>query len=251
MIDQRHRRLDRADGGDAGRLLALDHDHIDPEFAGRRDLAIGGAAAGILGDNDVDVAPGQQSCFVGFAEWPAGENVAAIRCGKRRIDRIDAAHEIAVPGGRREAAGFLPADSEEDAARLAAECGDRRIDICDPRPAIAGERFPGRTAEHKERNARSFGRAGGIGRDLVREGMRGIDKQVDLFLGQVLNEPLDAAKTAYPGRQGQGLGIRRASGKRDHCLDILPLRQPLGQPTRFGRAAEDQDTGFGTGLAHG
>ena len=251
MIDETERRLDRADSGDTGWLPALDHDHLQTELSGDNDLGPGGATAGILRHDHVDSMLGEQIQFAGFIEGAAGENIVAVWHGERRIDRIDAAHEIAMLRSRRESTRFLPADGEEDAARLLPNCGDGGTDIGHPRPAVPGRRFPRWAAKREDRNARPLGCLRGIGRDLVGEGMRGVDDQPDLFLSQIINQPLDTSEAADPCRQGQGFGVDGAPGQRDDRLDILAQRrspgQSLSQSARLGRATQNQDAGF----AHG
>lgn len=247
MIDETKRCLDRADGGDTGRRLALDHDDLAAERPRGHNLGMSGAAAGIFGHQDVDSVIGQQLCFAGYIKRPARKNVAAVRYVERRIDWIDATHQIAVLGCRRETPGLLPADGEEDAALRTAQSGDSTVDIVNSAPAIAGNRFPCRTTQREERNARSLGSQRGICRDLVGEGMRRVNKQVDIFLSQVISQPLDAAKAADSRRQRQGLRVGRAPGERNHRVDIRSQRQDFSQAACLGRAAQDQDTVF----AHG
>ena len=247
MIQERQRRLDGADGGNAGRRTTLDHDDLDAERPGRSDLRIGCAAAGVLGHHDIDAFALQQLSFVRLAERATRENVAAAGNGKRRVDRIDAADDIAVLGSGRKAAGFLSADGEKDTARRGAERHDRGIDISDARPPVAVDSVPGRSAKRKERNVRVLRGGHGVGGYPVREGMSRIHEQSDALLSQVINQALGAAEAADPGRQGQGPGIHGAAGKRNRRIDVAARRQPLRQRAGLGRAAENQDTV----LAHG
>lgn len=241
MIHEFERRLDRADGGDAGWLAALDHDDLDAQRPGRGDLAICGAAAGILADDDVDALVLQQLPLIRFGEWAACENVAAVGNGERWIDRVDAADEVAVLRHGGKARHFLPADCKEDAARCVAECDGRGADIVNARPPVARDRFPGRAAQCKERNARLPGSFRRIGGDPVGEGMGRVDEQVDVFFNQVINQSFDAAKSADPRRQGQGLRVDRPAGQRDGRRDVLALRQLFSQAAGLGRSAQNQD----------
>jgi len=247
LIDQIKCCPDRADGGDAGWRTALDHDHFDAECAGRGDLAIRGAAAGILGHDDVDVLVGQQFSFICLAKGTAREDVAAVGSGKRRIDRVDTPDEIAVLWRGRETASLLAADGEEDATRPGSERGDGRIDVVDADPDVAVNGLPCRTAQREERNSRSLSSCGRIGGYLVGERMGGVNEQANAFLSQVINQTLGAAETADARRQGQGLWIGGATGQRNRGLDIATPRQLFGQAARFGRAAQDQDTVLGHG----
>ena len=149
--------------------------------------------------------------------------------------------------GTGEAASLLSADGEEDTARHRAERADGCIDIHHARPAVAGLGLPFRAAKREDRNAGGRGRFRRIRRDLIGEGMRGVDKQCNAFLSQVINQSADAAEAADAGRQGQRFGVDRAAGKRYGGLEIAALRQRFGQATRFRRAAENENVG----IAHG
>lgn len=247
MIDQRHCRLDRADGGNAERRTALDHDDLDAERTRSSDLRISGAATGILGDDDLDALVVQQLPFVGFVEGTACEDVTAVGNGKRRVDRINAADKIAVLRSSGEAPGLLSADGEEDTAGRGTERRDGGVDAVDASPSVTIDNLPGRATQRKEWNLHSFSGGRRVGRDLVGERMGRVDEQVDTFLSQVINQALGATEAADAGRQGQGLGIRGSPGKRNRRVDIVAQRQSFRQRACLGRATEDQDTV----LAHG
>ena len=117
MIEPGHRVLDRLDRRHLRQHRPAQHDHRQAERARRRDLAVGRRAAAVLRDDDLDPMLLEQRAIVGFRERPAAGDIARMRHGERRIDRIDAAHEIMVlrrAGERRE---LLAAEREKDAAR--------------------------------------------------------------------------------------------------------------------------------------
>ena len=58
--------------GASGARRPAQHDDLEPERARRGDLAVGRAAAAVLGDDDVDAMLGHQRALVGLAERPAG-----------------------------------------------------------------------------------------------------------------------------------------------------------------------------------
>lgn len=242
MIDERHGGVDGTDGGDTGGRTALDHDYLNAERARRCDLAIGGAAAGILGDDDIDALVLEQSPLIFFAERAAGEKVTAVGNGEWRLDGIDAAHEIAMLGCSREASGFLATDREEDLARLAAQRSDGGLDILHARPAVAIGRLPGWTAKCEDWDTRAVCGHGGVGGDFAREGMSGVYHEIDLFLSQIINEPLDTSEAANPRRQGQRLGIGGPPRKGDDCRNVVARREFFGQAASLGRASQYQDT---------
>lgn len=244
MIDEIKRRPDSTDGGDAGRLAALDHHDLDSEVARGLDLGIGHRPARIFRDHHVDAVFLQQAPFVIDVEWSAGQQVAAIGHVEWRIDRIDAAHEIGMLRGAGEAAGLLATDGEEDTPRRRTQHADRGIDVGDAGPSVGGILLPLGTPQRKDRSAGSLGRHRGVGGDAIGKRMRGVNQQVDIFLSQVINQPFDAAEAANAGRQGQGFWVDRPSGKRYRGTEIVALGEGFGQSARFRRAAENENFGI-------
>ena len=55
MIEPGDRVIDRLDRGRIRRGRAAQQNHLDAERARRRDLAVGGVAAAVLGDDDFDL----------------------------------------------------------------------------------------------------------------------------------------------------------------------------------------------------
>lgn len=247
MIDERERSLDGAGGDHARRWTAFDHDDLDAERAGCGNLPIGGAAAGILRHNDIDAFVPQQFLLVDLGKGAARQDIATVPYGKRRIDRIDAADEIAVLGRGGKTEGLLPSNGKEDPAPSASQRFDGTFGAIDPRPAIAFDRFPRRPAQGEERNTRSFGGGRRVLRDLGGEGMGRVDEQVDACLSQVINESVDAAEATDPAWQGQGLGIAGAARKRHRRVESAGCRKLLGQTAGLCRAPQNQNAA----LAHG
>ena len=240
MIHELKRRFWCADGFHVGGFHALDHYHLDAERVCGRDLGVGSGATGILADDDIDLVLPQQAGFIALVERSAREDVAAVRHIERRNDRVDATDQIGMLWRRRELAGFLPPDRQEHTARSLAQRTDCARDIGHGKPSVSFLPLPTRTAKCEDRRPGTFGGFSRIGRNLVREGVRGIDQQIHPFVSQVTNESIDAAKAADSRRQGQGFRIHGAAGKRNRRLDIPARRQTLGQLPRFRRAAEDQ-----------
>ena len=96
-----------------------------PSVARRRDLGIGRVAAAVLGEHGVDPVFEEQRALGGDGERAAVEDVARVGNGERRIDRIDAAHQIGMVRRGTERRQFLAAERDEHAARLLAELADR------------------------------------------------------------------------------------------------------------------------------
>ena len=146
MSEPRHGIVDGLDGGRLGRLRPAQHDDFDAERPRRADLAVGRAAAAVLGDDDIDAVRGHERAIVGLAERPAAGHVCHVRQRQRRIDRIDAADEIMVLRGLREWRQLLAAERDEDAARRLPQRANRlpRVAHLDPRPRDYRRRRRGR-----------------------------------------------------------------------------------------------------------
>ena len=94
---------------------------VDAERPGCCDFAVGRAAAAVLGDDDIDFVGGHQRAIVGFAERATRVDVSDMRQRQRRIDRIDAAHQITVLRRGGERRQLVAAERDKDAARLFAD----------------------------------------------------------------------------------------------------------------------------------
>ena len=75
-------------------------------------------------------------------ERPARKDIGRIRHAKRRLDRIDAAHEIGMLRRGLERRQFLPAEREEDPARRRAKQRGGLGRTVDGRPAVARTAAP-------------------------------------------------------------------------------------------------------------
>ncbi len=128
------------DAGGGGWVAgAVDEEDREAEGAGGGELGVGGGAAAVLGDEDVDAVPDEERALGGFGEGAAGEEEFGLRQGLG-VGRVDGAEQVMVLGGGAEEAGFLAADREEDAGRGGAE-GFRGVgEGRDEGPAVAGLR---------------------------------------------------------------------------------------------------------------
>ena len=91
------------DAGGGGRVRgAVDEDDRQAEGAGGGELGIGGGAAAILGDEDVDAVLRQERAFGGFGEGAAGEENLGPRQGVG-VGRVDGAEQVMVLRGGAEA----------------------------------------------------------------------------------------------------------------------------------------------------
>ncbi len=247
MIDQAERVFDSLNRADIVRLLALDHDYRDTESACSRDLPMGGRAAAILGDDDLDPVLDQKFPFGRLLEGAGRQNVMRLGNVEPRCDGIDAADQITVLRSAFDVEGLLSADGEEDSFRHGAESIDRLWDGANTRPAIARFLFPDGAAQGKKRNSGAARSDGGVVRDACRKGVGGINQKIEIFSLQKIGKPGATTEAAASDRNRLGHGLCRASGQRKQAVAIVALSQRGCQLPRFGRAAKDQDAVF----AHG
>ena len=217
------------------------HDDRNAEAACRRDLAIRGRPAAVLGNDDIDIVLREKTSFVGFVEWAASGKIDGIRHRKRRLDRIDAADEIEVLRPRRERDELIAAECKEYATWRGAERLHGGRHVGNFGPAVAVDRDPGGTIQRQKRNL-CEGRGGGrIGGDACRIGMRRIDQEVDRFGAEPSGEADGAAETADAYQNRLRRRRRGAPGERQRHREIGARRQALGELPRLRGAAENED----------
>ncbi len=247
MIDPIERSLHCFDHWQAGSLRALDHNHLDSELPCRLDLPVGRVTAAVLGDDHLDCVASQHLQLTLQAERTPAVDVADVRYRQRRLDGIDAADPVMMMRRRIRLMRLLPAGREEDTQRLGAKCSDGLRNAMYGKPVVAFDRHPRGTAQCKGRHSALSGRLGSIGGDAGREGMGGIDHQIDLFIADIAGKPLCATETAAAHRNGLRRRIGSPAGKRQDSVEISARGKGCRQRAGLGRTAEDQNAG----LAHG
>lgn len=225
-----------------------DHDDRQAEIARCFDLGVSCSAAGVLGDDDLDLLISQQSGFGGAIERPTRLQEADVGQQDFLLGRIDGARDVVMLGSRREGVQIKPAQAQEHTTRCRAECGRGRVGIAHDLPAIAELRLPGWPRDRDERNAGRATGGEGIGRDLVGVGMRGIDDYSDGMIGDEACEAVGAAEAADARRQRLRLGRRGAAGKRQRRFESGVAGDEPRQCGGFRRAAENENA---KGRGHG
>ena len=244
MIDCLERcfhRFDRRQGGSRG---AGDHDNLDTEQTCGLDLGVGRRAAAVLGDDGIDTMLPHQVDFAFEREGATVEDIVDIGKGKRRIDRIDTAHQIEMLWGDLGVMGALTAGRQKDAARGRAKCRNRRRNIRNDMPVIARFGHPFRANERERADTGAFSSNGGIGRNAFGEGMRGIDQQVKASSRQEVRKTLRTTEAADTDGNRLLGGSLRAARQRQKNVELFPRGKFFGKPARFAGSAEDQDTGL-------
>jgi hypothetical protein len=245
MIDRGHRVLDALDGRHLRERRSPQHDDGETERTRRRDLAMGGAAAAVLGGDDFDAVLHEERAFVGLVERTAGGDVGGMRYVERRLDGIDAADEIMVLRRRGEWRDLLASEREEHMARKSAERRDGTYRVADLDPAITCNRGPGWATQRDQRHLREHCGTSRIGGDRGRIGMRRVNENVDARGGEMVREPLRAAESAEAHRHGLPRRCRGAAGERQRDRKIGTVGEALGKLPRLRGAAQYEDACHG------
>lgn len=244
MIDRLKRSVHRFDRRQGGSGSAGDHDHLDAEQTGGLDLGVGRRTTTVLGDDGVDSIRLKQLDFALERKRAAVEHVFDIRHGQRRIDGIDAAHQIEMLRGNLGMMSALTTGRQKDATRGGPKSGDRRRNIRNDMPMIARYWHPFGSDEANRGDTGALRRNDSIGRNPFGEGVGGINQQVIALSRQEARKTLRTTETANADRNwlsGRGL---RAAGQRQENVEVFPRGKRVGQPTRLTGAPEDQDTGL-------
>ena len=176
-----------------------------------------------------------------LGERPACREIARLRHVERRVDGIDAAHEIDMLRCRRERREFLAAERQEYAPRRFAERLNGVLDCRDFGPVSPACFFQAGRRSASNGTLGDLGGACGVGGNDGRIRMRRVDQRSDVFGAKIGGEALSAAEAAAPDRHGLRQRLGRAAGERQRHGEIGAPRQFLRERPRFGRAAEDKD----------
>ena len=241
MIEPGDRFINGGDGRRIRHRAPMDHDGFDTQRTRCGDLAIGGAAAAVFRNHDVDTVLDHQGVVVRVAEWTTRCNVTRMRQRQRRIDRIDTTEQIEVLRRGCEGRQIVSPQRDKDAARLPTKRTHGCRGAIHFSPAISVDTTPCWPAQYDKGHTglargsdRVFGNSGRIG-------MGGIDQRVDALFEQIIGEAAGAAEAANPHRHGMRNRHRGAAGKRQRDAEIAALREPLAKQAGFRGAAENED----------
>lgn len=244
MIHQPHRILDRPGAVAVLHGRPLDHHDGQAEMAGGGDFCRGGLATGILADDDVDAMIPQERDFRLGREGAPRKQVADIGRIERRIDGIDAAHEIVMLRGGVEGLRLLTTDGKEDPARFHAQCRHGLVHARNAAPAIACLLVPAEPFQPQQRNAGRGARSTGIGGYLPGKGVGCVDHEIDALATQIGSKPRRTAEAAGAHRRGLRRGIERAAGQRQSDGQIGPTGKARRKVAGLARAAQYEDASF-------
>lgn len=240
MIDKRDRFRNRGDAWCLRQGRTAQQDYLGAEHTRRGDLSVSGCTTAVLRYHHFNTVSFEQRTIVFFGERPARFDVGRVRHGQRRIDRLDATHEIIVLWCVAERCNLLATKGEKDASWRRAERAHSFPCIADFSPAVASDWHPGRTSQSQKRDASHSRRPRSILRYCCRVGMGCVDEHVDMLGAEVLHKPLGAAEAADAYRYRHGQRRISASGERERKLKTA-VSEPLAEQSCFCRAAENED----------
>jgi len=241
MIEPANRVLDSPGCRHLRRRRTAQQDDGETEPPRRRDLAVGRGTAAVLGDDHLDRVADKQSPIVRFAERPATGDIERVRYRKRRINGLDAAHEIMMLRRPREDSNLAFAEREKHMSRRVAQRLQRRRGIGDFDPSVAAQRRPWSAPQCEQGNARGRGGGGRVRGDDFGVGVRRVDESVDALIDEISREALGPAEAADAHPRGLRGGRRGTPGERDRYGEIGTSGETFREPSRFRSAAEDED----------
>lgn len=224
---------------DERQVRPFEHQDLDAEVAGGRDLAVGGVAATVLRHDNIDPPFDQERALIGFRERPARQQVPRVR--NIQIDRLDTADEVEMLRRGRERSDLLPAKRQKDPARRSAERSNGFSRIANRCPAVALLPLPGRAPQCQQRDPGAQRGVGGVARHPLGERMRGIDQQIDLLLQNVVGQAVSPSEAAGDDRHSMRKRIAGSAGQRQGDLEAVAFCQTRGESARVARASEDEN----------
>ena len=219
------------------RFGAAQQNNRDMRRAGGGDFAIGCHAAGIFGDQNVDMFGGEQRGFFGLRKWSARQDKAAIEAFQA-FGRINGADEIKMVRRTDELSQIQSAMGEKNALWSRWQCRDRcrhRINLL---PQIARLLLPRGPRQLDQRNLQPGACQSSVTRHLTGKGMGCINDGGYVLHFEIGHQAFDAAKTT--GAKWHGLARRlRAASERQGGVHFACKRQR--QRASLGCAARNEN----------
>ncbi len=238
-----HHLRNSGEAGPFGQGRAIDHDDPQAQYAGGGQFGVGPAAAGVFGDDDVNVVILQQREVVGVVERAAGDDGGGL--GQQGFARrVDEPQKVVVLRRCGKHVQVLAADGKEDLRRDAGQGFDCILNALHGVPDVALLRLPRGAFKGGKGHGQSLTGGGGMVAHLRGKGMGGVNHMGDFVVCKIGRQAGDTAKAANPLGQGLLYGINGASGIGKDGVD-LGRRQGLGQQARLGCAAQQKDAVHG------
>jgi hypothetical protein len=160
---------------------------------------------------------------------------------QRRARRIDQPNQIMMLRMPGEHIQILPPDAEKRPAWRCTQRLGRCGDVVNVDPAIFGRALPGRTLKCQQRYIGHTAGRDRVCAHLRREWMGGIDDARDVLGAEIIDQAIDAAKSADTPGYRRRRRIFGAAGIGQQRIDASILCDLRHQPIGIGGAAEDQD----------
>ena len=229
--------VDAGENMASGLLGAGDHHDQQTKPARGLDLGVGRGSARVLRDEHVDALGGEEArlriCVEGAA---TGEEADVGR--ERHVARwVDSAGQVSVLWSHGEGGKLETPRGQKNAPRRFSQAGSRLLGIRDDSPAVSLPWLPGGTAKGAQRYAHGTRRGDGVGRDVNRKWMCGVDCGLDLLLSEPGLEPCAAAEAADSRRERLGVRCDSASSERQRRLEAPVVLNTVRKLTCFRGAA--------------
>lgn len=245
MIEPRDRVRHGLHSLGVGKRWPFRHDHAKAKRPCCYDLAIGSGPAAVPADNHIDSVRFHEGAIGGLVEWAARDDISGMGKRRRRLNRIDAPHQIEMLRRPLESTDSLAPECKKDAPRRFAERPDSLIHGVDFNPIIARDRGPGWPPKGEQRGS---SRARGVDRaprndDCV--GVGRIDQRVDPLVPEIGGKPGRAAKATDTCRSLLVDDIRGPASERDGDGEVWPATHALSELPSLCRSAEDENAYHG------
>ncbi|MGY4320453.1 hypothetical protein ACVWW1_009780 [Bradyrhizobium sp. JR3.5] len=201
-------------------------------------------SAGIASDDPRDGARTHQRELALEREWAARDDDVGTGQWQRLLRRIDETQRIGMLRPAAERRDVLAADREEHVGAAVRQRRDRRDDVRDLDPAVAGRLVPGGTFEREQQRCGLRARGDRVAAHFGSEGMRRVDHMRDALAMQIIGKTADSAEPADPHRQRL---FGRSGGAPTIGIDRVDPRagHRSGKRIGVGRSAQDQGAHHG------
>jgi len=218
---------------------ALHHDHGQLQRARCLDLGGGGMAARVLRQDHLNAMVLEQTDIVLGGKRPPSLNEHNIGQIAGHGGHVDQPHDVSVLRRGQKLTDCQASDAEHH-TRVRAQRGYGRGHVRNLDPIVAGLTLPRRSFYGEQRRTCDRGGRDGVAAHLSGKGMGCVDQNVDAFVPQIADEPLDAAKAAASHRNGLSARSRGAPGQRQRRLKALIRREQARQRACLCRAPQEK-----------
>lgn len=219
---------------------AVDHDDRQAQPPRRLDLGVGTRAAGILGDDNIDLISLHKGRIRVRTKGATSNNRLDLRQGQRIPRRIDQPKQIEVLGVRGKFRQMHATDCQHHPLARPAERGNRPGNVRNPLPLITVFLDPSGASKSDQWNVSLSAGHNRIPAHLRGKRVRRVDHMGDPMGPKILNQPLNPAKTTHALRQGLAHRSLNTSGEGNRASDP-GLRHHTREGRGFGCSAQYEE----------